>query len=211
MKVPLVYPKIPSPVNCPLKQCIAFEKLDGTNISFYWDSNLKYHSFGTRRDKFKIKNIEEFKLRHLGLDVDPLQFDPDWEIDRILRDNYYYNNIIVFTEFLGENSFAGQHNVLDKKQFVLIDIMVDNQIIDPNKFIYLFKDLKDVVVPKVIYKGKYTGQFVEDVRNGKYKVNEGVVVKGVVKGEVYMTKIKTNAYMELLKNKFQDKWQDYWE
>jgi hypothetical protein len=216
VKVPLVYPKIPSPANCPLKQCIAFEKLDGTNISFYWDADHMYHAFGTRRDKFimptKYKSssqgIEDFRSKHPGLDVDPLKFDSNLELDQILRDNFYNSQVIVFAEFLGKNSFAGQHDPLDEKQFIIIDILVDGAMIVPEEFISLFGKFN---IPKVIYKGKYTGQFVEDVRNGKYKVNEGVVVKGVVKGKVYMTKIKTNAYLEKLKNKFQDNWKDYWE
>ncbi len=208
MKIPLVYPKIPEPKNCPLKQCIAFEKLDGTNISFYW--NREYKAFGTRRDRFDLSNdgVKEFNSEHPGIDVHPFEFDPGGYIEKVLEDHFLHSDVVIFTEFFGPNSFAGQHDRADNKQLAIIDVKIDDQILPPKDFIELFKTFN---IPKVVYKGKYTGQFVEDVRNGKYNVNEGVVVKGVVDGEVYMTKIKTNAYMEKLKSEFKDNWKDYWE
>ena len=54
--------------------------------------------------------------------------------------------------------------------------------------------------------------FAENVREGNYNVNEGVICKGVLKdGQIWMAKIKTKAYMNKLKESFKDKWKDYWE
>ncbi|HJZ24217.1 MAG TPA: hypothetical protein VJ201_07205, partial [Candidatus Babeliales bacterium] len=61
------------------------------------------------------------------------------------------------------------------------------------------KDFSQFNIAKVVYKGKYNGQFINDVYEGKYQINEGVVCKGIVNGQVYMTKIKTNAYLKKLK------------
>ena len=64
----------------------------------------------------------------------------------------------------------------------------------------------------MVYEGKLTGKFIDDVRGGKYKVDEGVVCKGGTGGEdVWMVKIKTMAYMDKLKRAIGDKWEDYWE
>ena len=38
-----------------------------------------------------------------------------------------------------------------------------------------------------------------------------MVVKGVVNGKIHMAKIKTNEYLERLKNAFGDSWKEYWE
>lgn len=64
----------------------------------------------------------------------------------------------------------------------------------------------------MVYDGKLTGQFMENVRNGKYKVNEGVVCKGGSGGkDVWMVKVKTYDYMKRLKETYKDKWQQFWE
>jgi len=50
-----------------------------------------------------------------------------------------------------------------------------------------------------------------DARKGKFDVKEGIVVKGMVGGQVYMAKIKTEAYLERLRKDFKDDWKKYWE
>ena len=222
MKIPLIYPKIPNPVNCPLKQCIAFEKLDGTNIHWKWNNDNGFYAFGTRRDQYSTDadGTVHFQSSHEGLEPVP-SFDYDFYLDNYLSELPKYNKseVIIFTEFLGPSSFAGSHSRKDEwdsYKSVIIDVMIDGKFIPPQEFLNDFTEISEykeaqIHIPKVVYKGKYTGQFVEDVRNGKYKVDEGVVAKGVVNGEVYMTKIKTNAYMEKLKNQFKDSWKDYWE
>ncbi len=64
----------------------------------------------------------------------------------------------------------------------------------------------------MVYEGKLTGKFTEEVRAGAYGVAEGVVCKGASGGaHVWMVKIKTYAYMERLKQAFADRWEEYWE
>lgn len=219
MKVPLVYPKIPSPTGCPLKQCIAFEKLDGTNIHLLFKRDTltkhgvwRFSQFGTRRDRFD--NDEEFETVHpnlygvLGFDLYGLM---DYEY--VLSNKRRFDTaqeIILFTEFCGSQSFAGSHKSDDDKSFYLIDVQVDGVMLPPEEFLEEFAIFADRM-PKVIFKGKYTGQLVEDIRNGKYPVKEGAVIKGVIGGQVHMTKVKTNTYMEKLKSEFKDDWENYWE
>ena len=70
MKIKLAYPKIPDTLNCPLKQCIVFEKIDGTNLHFVWTPQDSFHSFGTRRDRYPYNDagFAQFNQAHPGLD-----------------------------------------------------------------------------------------------------------------------------------------------
>lgn len=215
MKIKLAYPKIPDTLNCPLKQCVAFEKYDGTNIHWVWKPNMGWLDFGTRRDRFPLNNggVRQFEAAHPELaGLDQLwDQDPNNSLELSLWDHPSYNTaqeVIVFTEYFGPNSFAGQHKPGDKMQLVIFDVMVDGKVIPPEQ---MLEDFKKWTLAKVIFQGKFTGQLFVDVRKGKYPVKEGVVVKGVVGNEVYMAKIKTEAYMDKLKTQFKDNWKEYWE
>src|SRR5581483_5339197 len=111
---------------------------------------------------------------------------------------------------LGPNSFAGMHRSDDPKQLILFDVWAAPfGMLGPRRFA---TDFADLPIARVVYEGKFTGQFAEDVRRGKYGVVEGVVVKGGEGGDdLWMAKIKTYAYMERLKQAFADRWEDYWE
>jgi hypothetical protein len=93
---------------------------------------------------------------------------------------------------------------------VVFDVWLEGfGFVGPRVFV---ADLGLVPMPRVVFQGKFTGQLAEDVQNGKLGVSEGVVVKGGQGGsDVWMVKIKTLAYMERLKNVFQDGWDAYWE
>ena len=215
-RVKLAYPKIPDSKNCPLDKCIAFKKYDGTNLHFCWEPELSWYGFGTRRNRYDLDEmgIAEFNDAHPGLAESPGIFRRDFadQLEFIFRSNpkYQFPEITVFTEFLGANSFAGMHDRDEPKDLILFDVETGNGMVAPEEFIEDFGDLK---IAEVIYRGKFTGQFVEDVRRGKYKVDEGVVCKGVDKAtkEIWMAKIKTNSYMLKLKQEFKDDWQNYWE
>ncbi|MGP0066256.1 MAG: hypothetical protein ACLQGP_21965 [Isosphaeraceae bacterium] len=72
--------------------------------------------------------------------------------------------------------------------------------------------LRHLPIAGVVYRGKLTGKFAEDVRTGKYCVTEGVVCKGGPGGsDLWMAKIKTYAYLEKLKRAFGGRWEDYCE
>lgn len=215
-RVKLVYPKIPDSRNCPLKRCIAFEKYDGTNLHWVWEVELGWYAFGTRRDRFDLDDmgIAEFNAAHPGLEEAPEIFQKDFanSLDSIFRENPQYScpEITVFTEFLGSNSFAGMHKKDEAKQLILFDVQTDKGIIHPEQFI---RDFSELNIPKVVYRGKLTGKFIDDVRQGKYAVAEGVVCKGgnSNSNQVWMVKIKTYAYMKKLQQAFKDNWENYWE
>jgi hypothetical protein len=214
MKIKLAYPKIPDTLGCPLRQCVAFEKYDGTNIHWTFRPGEGWQEFGTRRDRFDINTsgIKSFEQAHPELAGLHTLWDQFNLLQDYLNQNSKYNTakeIIVFTEYLGTHSFAGQHDPKDViKQLVILDIQVDGKIIPPEQFV---EDFKQFNIARVVFQGKFTGQLFVDVRKGKYDVKEGVVVKGLVGKEVYMAKIKTEAYLDRLKNQFKDNWKEYWE
>lgn len=206
MKIPLIYPKIPTAPEYILKNAIAFEKIDGTNIHWDWQED-KFVSFGTRRDSFLLDGeCKEFDSAHPELAN--ISYNSQYflqQLEFLLTDSKI-KTATIFTEYAGPNSFAGQHVEKENKSCTVIDAVFDQQLLWPEEFITTFKNLP---IPKIIFKGKYTGQLELDVYNSKYDINEGVVVKGVIKNKVYMHKIKTKAYLEKLKNKLPDEYNSY--
>ena len=82
-------------------------------------------------------------------------------------------------------------------------------MLGPQRFV---ADFGHLPTARVVYQGKLTGKFAENVRTGKYDVSEGVVCKGGSGGEdLWMAKIKTYAYLKKLKRSFGERWEDYWE
>lgn len=213
----LHYQKIPGSRNAPEGRCVAFEKYDGTNLHWEWDRDFGWHSFGTRRDEFNLTPAGEAQFAahhaHLRQCVETFQRMLAEGLEQVFRKNPAYrdmNSFKVFTEFLGPNSFAGLHKADDPKEVRLFDVRSEPLgMIGPRQFVADFGHLS---IARVVYEGKLTGKFAEDVRIGKYNVIEGVVCKGGIGGkDVWMVKIKTYEYMQRLKEAFADRWEDYWE
>lgn len=213
----LHYPKIPGSCNVADGRCIAFEKYDGTNLHWDWDRDFGWHSFGPRRDEFNLNHdgIELFGRTHAHLQqsVEVFRETLAEGIELVFRGHPHYReyqSFKVFTEFLGPNSFAGLHKEEDPKELWLFDVLAEPLgMIGPKRFVTEFGHLHTA---RVVYEGKLTGKFTEEVRLGKYGVNEGVVCKGGFGGaDVWMVKVKTYAYRERLKKAFAESWEEYWE
>lgn len=204
---------MPGPTGAQLDKCVAFEKLDGTNLFWEWHREFGWTDFGTRSASYQLVpgGVTEFIAKHPGLEEAVDLFATLGEqIHPILASQSVICHAIAFTEFLGPNSFAGSHAPTDPKRLVLFDLFVPGDgFLDPWQFLELFAGLP---LPRVMYQGKFSGKLTEDVRAGKYPVVEGVVVKGGSGGsDVWMAKVKTAAYLERLKKTFGDRWEDYWE
>jgi len=102
------------------------------------------------------------------------------------------------------------HVAAEPKELRLFDVEAEGYgFVDPWRFV---ADFGMLCSARVVYQGKLTGKFVEDVRNGRYDVMEGVIARGGSGGrDVWMCKIKTLAYMERLRQAFADRWEDFWE
>lgn len=210
----LYYAKIPNSRDFPLEPCIAFEKYDGTNVHFCWHSDFGWHAFGTRRDEFNLDSAGElsFAMQHENLRELPdvfrnslmMPFEKVFQEDRRCSAEHY----TVFAEFLGSNSFAGLHKPEDAKRLIAFDVVCDNELMGPNEFVEIFGHLN---IARVVYRGRFTGAFADDVRSGKFGVAEGVVCKTGSRGNVQMAKIKTSAYLKKLQTAFGERWEEYWE
>jgi hypothetical protein len=213
----LHYPKMRGARDAPGGRCVAFEKYDGTNMHWDWDRDFGWHAFGTRRDEFNLtaEGVAAFvgKHAHLRESVDVFRATLAEGLERVLRDNPRYREyraFKAFTEFLGPNSFAGLHKQDDPKELRLFDVFAEPfGFLGPKSFIADFGHLRTA---RVVYEGRLTGKFTEEVRAGLHGVAEGVVCKGSDGGaDVWMIKIKTDAYRERLKRAFAERWEDYWE
>lgn len=192
-----IYPSIGTiPVNSPI---IAFDKLDGSNIRAEWTRKNGFSKFGTRR---RLLDANE---QPLGEAVGLFMNTQAEELDAIFR-KQKFEKATAFFEFYGENSFAGFHEQ-EQHQVTLFDVHVFKKgILEPRLFLKLFED--KVATPEVLYEGKASQQFIEQVRNSTLPgmTFEGVVCKGGLdnRRRVITFKVKSEAWLQKLKFKYAD-------
>jgi len=98
----------------------------------------------------------------------------------------------------GKNSFAGQHDPNDEMDVILFDVLLPKKgFVHPKDFIKNFGHLD---IPKLIYEGNFNKSFMKDVEDNVFNLKEGVVVKGVERDRVWMSKVKTKDWYNKLKN-----------
>ena len=204
----LHYPKIPSSKHCRLGPCIVFDKIDGTNLHWDWDADFGWHAFGTRRDSYNLlpEGIAEFERDHENLRGAAELFER--KLAAQAAPLLQTRQAVLFTEFVGAGSFAGSHRPEDAKRLILFDVSLDGQMLGPEEFVDRFGHLD---IPRILYRGKFKGQILEEIYEGKFDVPEGVVVKGGSGPTLWMAKIKTRDYQARLKSRFGSSWEDYWE
>ena len=202
--------------------CIAFDKLDGSNLRFGWHPKTGWKKFGTRH-RMMDKSDPEY-----GCAIDIFTKKYGEALEKIFRTDKYIRGaqeVICFCEFFGPNSFAGAHDPLhpalamegitsnDPKDVVLFDVNVHRKgLVPPEDFLRIFGHLD---IPRVIYRGMMNARFIEEVREGKYPVKEGVICKGMngpAPHGLWMRKIKTYHYRDEIKRRFSTaEWMNYWE
>lgn len=170
--------------------CYAFEKLDGSNIRAEWSKKQGWHKFGTRGQMIDITD------RLFGDAVILFLETYSQDLEKVFKDKYRdVRNFVVFMEYFGQNSFAGCHDPSDKKEVVLFDInQYKRGFIEPKEFIKNFGHLK---IPEVVYEGNYNKELIHRIKESD--MQEGVVCKGVYKKLVWMAKIKSNKWLNRLK------------
>jgi hypothetical protein len=207
----LEYPSIQNSSKAPRKECIAFDKLDGSNFRAKWTQKRGFDTFGTRTQL--IDETSEFWGEMVVVFKNTLQD----KLDRILRKEFRNEReIIVFGEFFGEQSYAGRHED-EPHKIVPFDILVghkNRKFIKPRDFIKLLTD--EIEIPKVVYEGNLNDDLIARVRANEFNSFEGVICKGTqsvgnAMGGIWMAKIKTQKYLDSLKNKFGDDWVKYAE
>lgn len=207
------YPSIINSSKAPRKHCIAFDKLDGSNFRAKFTQKRGFDVFGTRTQlidhttPFWSEMVEIFEQNHRK----PLE-----DLFKKHKDFRDHREIIVFGEFVGENSFAGLHEK-EPHKIVIFDIMVGHKLrkfIKPKEFVKTLTGITEI--PRIVYDGNLNEEFIKDVRENRFGLTEGVICKGsetsgAFCGGTWMCKIKTFEYLQKLKDRFDDDWIKYAE
>lgn len=201
------YPSIPSSRDrtTPLGQpCYGFYKYDGSNLRWEWSKKRGFYKFGTRHRLFGPDEAPYNKAIPIFMEtVGP-------QVEKIVRDEYKgVTDFIVYTEFWGNQSFAGSHVDGDRMNLTLIDVNIHRKgFIPPKDFWKLFQDHEFTAA--LTYTGNLNQEIIETVRKDVNYLTEGMVFKGVNdRGQIWMVKTKTLAYLARLKEKFQQDWEKY--
>lgn len=208
------YPSIPNSSKAPREKCVAFDKLDGSNFRAKWTRKQGFNLFGTRSqlidesDSFWGQMVTTFKRDCAAQLEDKFKRDKDYRDER---------EFVVFGEFLGVNSFAGRHIDTDAKRIVVFDVLrghKDRKFVSPTDFVKEFQEL--VEIPNVVYIGNVNQDLIDSVRRNDFNLNEGVICKGTIPtgsavGGIWSCKIKTQAYFDRLKLRFNNEWTKYAE
>lgn len=180
----------------------AFDKLDGSNIRAEWNRKRGWYKFGTRKQMIN-ENDDNFG------DAVPIFLNKYGDdLDKVFRKTYpNAMSVVVFGEYVGENSFSGQHEDDDVKDVVLFDVnLYKKGFIPPKDFYNNFGHLH---IPNLVYKGEYNNDLIKDIQNNIWGLKEGVICKGTrkTKGDelVWMTKIKTKEWLDKVKTLYGEK------
>ena len=174
---------------------IGFDKLDGSNIRCEWSKKRGWYKFGTKEVMIDVNN-EDF-----GQTI-PLFLEKYGDsIPKVFVDKYKkVENFVVFSEYVGKNSFAGYHQKGDKMDMILFDVnQYKRGFITPWEFLDNFGHLD---IPRVIYQGKYSEELIENIKNNKFNLKEGIIAKGSFrdknnKEEIWMVKkLMTNISLQ---------------
>lgn len=185
---------------------IAFDKLDGSNSRFEFSHKKGFWKAGTRRDMIHKNSPYDF-----AIDIFLEKYGQGlWDI---FHEKEYRNvrSIVCFAELIGTRSAFGQHDFgNDEFDVVLFDVDRHNKgLIPPRQFI---KDFGHLGIPDVVYEGELNEEFVEQVKRNKFGLTEGVICKGMApnkkgKMELYYCKIKTHDWLQRLKEKDADQYE----
>lgn len=204
------YPSIPS-IKVAGKygeSCTAFYKYDGSNLRFSFSPKKGWRKFGTRTRLFDRTDPDFGEAVDLFLNNFGTKLENIFKSEKLFRNS---EEILAFCEFFGPNSFAGRHLASDKKELVLFDINIHKKgFISPREFYTIFEP--QVKTAEVVYRGPLSKEFEAQVRTGTIPgLNEGVIAKGGSGHDLWMVKIKTDAYLQKLRERYEESWKDLGE
>lgn len=171
-----------------------FDKLDGSNMRFEWSKKKGWYKYGTRNRLFDESDPV------FGMAIPLFHATLAEPISKVLIDQGW-QSAIVFCEFWGENSFAGNHEPEDEKHLTIIDVNPYKKgILPPDKFVDLFGEF----APHYLGKIEWDGDFIQGVKSGEEGgvTFEGVVGKRMDGKQLLMYKLKTQQWIEKVLDKF---------
>ena len=182
------------------KHIWALDKKDGQNLRFEANFNRGFYKFGSRTQMVDHKD-EQF-----GDAVKLFMENYSENLMYIFGRKYNQDRRAIFTvfgEYVGPNSFAGRHLKGDPMDIVIFDVWIYKKgWVKPQKFIDNFGHLN---IPKLVYEGEMTKEFISDVQQNKYNLDEGVIAKGEQDNDIFICKVKTKEWLNKVKTKFGDR------
>ncbi len=192
----------------------AFIKYDGSNIRVEWGKKTGWNKYGSRT------KLIDASHPHLGEAIPLFENKYADALEQVFKTDKLFkgvDTVTVFLEFFGTQSFAGVHVEGDPKDLVLFDVNpIKKGILGPRQFLDSFGHLP---VAEVVWEGVMDGNYLANIRindidlTSKYTIKqpipEGVVVKGGEGHKLWMTKIKTAKYLQTLKDKFGNDWENH--
>jgi hypothetical protein len=200
---------------------VAFNKLDGQNF------RVKYTPKGATKKQFT-----GYGSRTTLVDETSEQFGDAVRFfkkhyEEALRDIIVNNSgkhgvfngaeeITLFFEWYGDNSFAGFHQPGDEMHLCLFDVFIKKKgFVEPNDFIEIFCEDDRVETPDVVYVGKLTNDFIKSIQENDWtkegaqypNVKEGVVLKRSTRlpgQRLPMSKVKTKWWLSKLHSTFSE-------
>lgn len=171
-----------------------FSKFDGSSMRAEYSRKNGWYKFGKRhgligQDSNLAKSISLFQQKCADA------------LTAVFK-KQRWDRAIVFFEFWGPKSFAGQHETIDDHTVTLFDVNIHKKgILHPREFVDLFGHTD---IAPLLYRGNITEEFTDFVKQSKLENMplEGVVCKGdfASPGRPLMFKIKSDAWIRKLKD-----------
>lgn len=179
--------------------CVAFDKLDGSNIRAEWSAKRGWSKFGSRHrmideNDWQLGHAVKLFQEQLADELSQRFLEREWK-------RLGVRGFVVFAEYWGPNSFAGNHDdPLEEMRLSLIDVNpIPRGFLPPREFLERFGDLD---VPTVVYEGNFNRELIARVRANEFGLAEGIVAKGGTGKKLWMAKVKTADWLERLKGKY---------
>ncbi|MFK7766948.1 MAG: hypothetical protein AB8B55_06975 [Mariniblastus sp.] len=172
-----------------------FAKLDGSNLRFEWDTKRGWYRFGSRR-RLVDESHSEF-----GIASEMFQSKLAGSFERMAVEKGW-PGMVVYCEFWGEKSFAGEHMVDDDKFLTPIDVAVQKKgLLSADEFVRNFEDQFDLHYLGVKV---WDEAFVEAVKNSTLPkmAFEGVIGKNGTGHQRLAIKLKSEAWIDKVMSKY---------
>ena len=134
----LEYPTIDKIVR--REQCYVFDKIDGSNIRAEWNREKGFWKFGRRHGLLDASTPILLRAPQL------IEWKYKLAVARALKSARVHKAVLFF-EFYGEHSFAGNHDVTDIHDVILIDASFDMKtLVEPREFCKVFSEVQHVTL-----------------------------------------------------------------
>jgi len=200
------YPTIPAKNKTGATHFWVFNKLDGSNIRAEWSKNRGFYKFGSRK---RLLGTDQGLISKASM-LATIQEEKFREVFKIAK----IDRAICFFEFLGPNSFAGNHVDTDEHSLVLFDVDVyKHGLLNPGEFLKIFGE-SNIEIPKLLHYGIIDQNIESLIHSGSLPGMgfEGVVCKArrpKTFSEPIMYKIKNQAWIDKVKANFdKSKWEE---